>query len=69
MNDSWCLGVTHFAQQRGGEQGGRAPGEICSGQHKQHRAGAGLRRLQLLEGESGGKKKVLKGSSHHPGEG
>lgn len=60
MNDSWCLGVTHFAQQRGGEQGGRAPGEICSGQHKQHRAGAGLGRCNFWKESQGERKKYLR---------
>lgn len=54
MNDSRCLGVTHFARRRGGERGGRAPGEICSGQHEQRRAGNGLRRCDFWKETWGG---------------
>lgn len=65
MKDSWCWGVTHFAQRRrGGQWGGWVPGEICSGQHEKCKAGAGLRRC-----DSGGDKELLEGITHHTGEG
>lgn len=60
MNDSRCLGVTHFARRRGGERGGRATGEICSGQHEWRRAGAGLGRRDFRKDSWGGKKRYLK---------
>lgn len=59
MNDSWCLGVTHFARWRGSKQGGQAPGEICLGQHEQQRAGDGLRRSTARSRVRGERKRHL----------
>ena len=60
MNDSRCLGVTHFARWRGGEREGRAPGEICSGQRERHRAGAGLGRCDFWKESQGERKRYLR---------
>lgn len=57
MNDSWCLGVTHFARRRGGERGGREPGEICSGQHEPEQGRGWAQKMGLMERESGGGEK------------
>jgi len=60
MNDSQCLGLTHFARRKGGERGGRVPEEICSGQHERHRAGVGLRRCDFWKESWGERKRYLR---------